>query len=404
MTQWLQEYCIFRKNDCENMIQSHNETRAHITDDSASVQTLSSELEKIETIWSSHAQREAATVEVTPARSVGAKLTGRMETPEEAWHNEVSHDFVNNHHKLTWHANANTPCDFDTLIALRHEAEHANQSVGFGYTQDEKALIWIERACHLGQSENYWAQFGEMNARMKEAEFCIDLLTTHKSHLSVYDQQSIMHLAESVLRRLTYKTTEESLNALQQQQKEYLHKKILPAQYLNEAFPNAFLWQRNAAALDFLQHTAPKLYEDCYKRLQDVHERLSQYVAEWQQSIPNAVKRYEHQQENERLQELAIQYGIPVLTEMPESVHTMPIHGDSHAEQYIQQKQQQAYNVALVVFSNKPAQLIYDTERIPRPYSTSPSLQMQWQVANALPTIDVPEVPEVEHSDDERFD
>lgn len=397
------QYLEFKQENIQALFKEHNVSRHQITPNHPAMQALEHKLQNIENALAKQHNRKAARVIMTQATVSMSMVTG-AKSAEERWHQEVSHNFARNTHKFAWYTRANEPCEFDLLIALQHEAEHANQSVGFGYTQDEKALVWVERACRSGLTDNYWSQLSEMSARMKEAEFCIEMLTTHKVHLSVHDQQSIMHLAESVLRRLTYKTTEESLNALQQQQKEYLNKKILPAQYLNEAFPNAFLWQRNAAALDFLQHTAPKLYEDCYKRLQDVHERLSQYVAEWQHSIPNAVKRYEHQQENERLQELAIQYGIPVLTEMPESVHTMPIHGDSHAEQYIQQKQQQAYNAALVVFSNKPAQLIYDTERIPRPYSTSPSLQMQWQVTNALPTMDAPEATEIEYSDDERLD
>lgn len=401
MTQWLQQYHIFRKNDCDNMITNHGETRASITDNSASVKTLKLELDQIEKVWSAQAHRQSATLQLTPSRNVGAIVAGRRETPEERWYNEVSYDFVNNQYKLTWHVNANTPCDIDILIAMRHEAEHANQSVGFGYTQEEKALIWIERACHSGSSENYWSQFSEMNARMKEAEFCIEMLTTNKTHLSVYDQLSIMHLAESVLRRLSYQTTNESIAILQQYQKDYLAGKALPAQYLSQAFPQTFFWQRNAAALNFLENTAPSIYENCYKQLQEVHRQLSQYVAEWQKTIPNAIQRYEHQQENARLQELAQQYCIPVLTELPENAQQMPVHGDSHAARYIQETANRRYNPALVV-NNKPAQLVYDNAPIPRPYSTSPSLRMRWQAENALPEIDTP--PEIEYGDDERFD
>lgn len=402
MTQWIRQYHIFRKNDCNQMIADNRETRASITDSSLSVKKLQFELDHIEKIWSAQAHRQSAALQLTPSRNVGAIVTGRRETPEEKWHNEVSYDFVNNQYKLTWHVNANMPCDFDILIAMRHEAEHANQSIGFGYTQDEQMLIWIERACHSGSSENYWSQFSEMNARMREAEFCIELLTTHKAHLSVYDQLSIMHLAESVLHRLSYQTTNESIVALQQSQKGYLEGKRFPAQYLSKAVPPTFFWQRNSAALSFLENTAPSLYENCYQKLQDVHRQLSQYVSQWQQSIPNAVQRYEHNQENERLQELAQQYSIPVLTELPDGVRTLPIHGDSHAERYIQDSAKRGYSPALII-TNQPAQLVYDTKPVPRSYSTSPALRMQWQSENEAPndaSVGAPEYDSHDEMDD----
>lgn len=67
------------------------------------------ELDQIEKVWSAQAHRQSAALQLTPSRNVGAIVTGRRETPEEKWHNEVSYDFVNNQYKLTWHVNANTP-------------------------------------------------------------------------------------------------------------------------------------------------------------------------------------------------------------------------------------------------------------------------------------------------------
>ena len=97
----------------------------------------------------------------------------------------------------------------------------------------------------------------------------------------------------------------------------------------------------------------------------------------------------------------AQQYGFPVLTDMPDGVTAVPIK-TTYAEESLQNLTEKHYSPAIVIFSNKQAQLIYDPEPVPRPYSTSPSLRMQWQVKNMLPEMDVH--TELEHGDDERFD
>lgn len=401
MNALLQQYLGFRQKDVQTLLKQHNVTRPQVAPGHPVMHALQEKLQHIENTIAAQHKRKPAQVMLTQAQVSQSSFSGGK-SAEEAWHQEVSHNFANNTHKFAWYHNANEPCEFDLLIALQHEAEHANQSVGFGYTQEEKALIWIERACRSGQSDNYWPQFSEMSARMKEAEFCVEMLTTHKSHLSVYDQLSIMHLAESVLHRLSYQTTNESIATLQQSQKDYLEEKRFPAQYLSKAFPQTFFWQRNFVALSFLENTAPSLYENCYQQLQDVHRQLAQYVAEWQKSIPNAVKRYEHNQENERLQKLAQQYKIPVLTELPEGVHTLPIHGDAHAERYIQDSVKRGYSPALII-THQPAQLVYDTQPVPRPYSTSPALRTQWQSENEAPndaSVGAPEYDSHDEMDD----
>ena len=398
MNKWLPEYTLLTKQNIDQLLKDYGVTREDVDENHPVTQELERRLQQVENIWAAQDKRPPAQVHLTIAQSTFGPV---QLTPEEQWKTLTFHDFVAHTHQIPWHPNAFGMSELELLDSMRHETEHGAQSVGFGYTEQEKQLIWIERACKTRTEDYYWVRFSEMTARMKEAEFCIDMLQNHKSHLTAPDRQNLLYTAESVLRRLTYQCTKTDLAKLQKAQKRFLHYKSTQTPYLEKVL-NGSHRQQNAKAYQFLKNIAPTLYKEYFERLQATREQLAQYVTEWQQSIPNAVKRYEHNQENERLQELAQQYGIPVLTELPESVHTMPIHGDSHAEQYIKQKKHQEYNAALVVFSNKPAQLIYDTERVPRPYSISPSLRMQWQVENMLPEIDVP--ADIEHGDDERFD
>lgn len=374
------QYLEFKQENIQALFKEHNVSRHQITPNHPAMQALEHKLQNIENALAKQHNRKAARVIMTQATVSMSMVTG-AKSAEERWHQEVSHNFARNTHKFAWYTRANEPCEFDLLIALQHEAEHANQSVGFGYTQDEKALVWVERACRSGLTDNYWSQLSEMSARMKEAEFCIEMLTTHKAHLSVYNQQSIMHLAESVLRRLTYNTTPETIQQLQQYQKEWLDAKRWPAKYLGKAFPDVSVWQRNDVAMDFLEHKAPNIYNDWFQRLQDVQRVLADHIAEWQVAIPAAIQQHEHEQEITRLTELARQYGVPVITEQPQDAHALPIHRDPYAERHIQNTTQHHYSPALVV-SNKPTQLIYDNTPIPRPYSTSPALRMQWQAEN----------------------
>lgn len=288
--------------------------------------------------------------------------------------------------------------ELELLDSMRHETEHGAQSVGFGYTEQEKQLLWIERACKTQTENYYWVRFGEMTARMKEAEFCIDMLQNHKSHLSAPDQQNLLYTAESVLRRLTYQCTKVDLEKLQKSQKRFLHYKHTQTPYLEKVF-HGVNRQQNAMAYKFLKETAPTLYKDCFERLQATHQQLAQYISQWQQSIPDAVKRYKHHQENERLQELAQQYGLPVLTELPDGAQTLPIHGDSHAEQYLQDSTKRRYNPVLII-TNKPALLAYDTAPVPRPYSTSPALRMQWRLENETPNDASTDAPEHDSHDE----
>lgn len=320
MNALLQQYLGFRQKDVQTLLKQHNVTRPQVAPGHPVMHALQEKLQHIENTIAAQHKRKPAQVMLTQAQVSQSSFSGGK-SAEEAWHQEVSHNFANN---------------------------------------------------------------------------------THKSHLSVYDQLSIMHLAESVLHRLSYQTTNESIATLQQSQKDYLEEKRFPAQYLSKAFPQTFFWQRNFVALSFLENTAPSLYENCYQQLQDVHRQLAQYVAEWQKSIPNAVKRYEHNQENERLQKLAQQYKIPVLTELPEGVHTLPIHGDAHAERYIQDSVKRGYSPALII-THQPAQLVYDTQPAPRPYSTSPALRTQWQSENEAPndaSVGAPEYDSHDEMDD----
>lgn len=318
MDKWLPQYTKFRQKDCEQLCQKYNASRFHIQDGHIVIQKMQNILQTIENTLADEAHRPRAEVILTLSRNLGKSITGKPLSPEEKWHNEVSHNFVTNQHKLVWYANATNPSEFDLLFALIHESEHAAQSIGYGYNENEHKLIWIERACHGLTDAQYASRFSEMCARIKEAQLCINMLTIHKSHLSIHDQQNVLYIAQGVLRRLKSNCTPQKINELQQIQQSYLRTKITPLKYLQKAFPKMSILQRNKQAYNFLKNIAPDIYRECFNNLQNMQQQqLSDLLTDCQIKIPALVQQYEHKQEIERLSALAQKYNIPIIKELP---------------------------------------------------------------------------------------
>lgn len=379
MIQWCHECDIFTEQNFQHLLESFGVTsRAELHANHPVFAEVQRRLQLVENAWAKAVDKPPAHIQLSFAPDILSERSGHHLTPAEKWRATTRHNFINNIHYIPWRPTIFEFSELELLNSMRHETEHGSQSVGYGYTDKERKLIWIERSCKPHTEDFYWVRFSEMTARMKEAEWCIECLTTNKDSLSVYDRQSMLNTAQGVLRRLTYDCSLEKLKGLKDAQLKYLSHKILPARYASMAFPDTNILLQKSAICRFLRDEANTIYDDCFAKLEVMRKRLSTCIEECQQALPKELQQYEHKQENERLQKLAQIYNIPVLPDAPGDIVMVSIHGDKCAEQHIRQAVEHQYSPAIVISANKPAQLIFDNIPIPRAYSTSADLQKEW--------------------------
>ena len=156
------------------------------------------------------------------------------------------------------------------------------------------------------------------------------------------------------------------------------------------------------AAKQLVKYTSRQLYRDCETKLQAVQQQFATDIATWELRLPKEAEKEKQKQERAVVSAIATQYGIPVLTDMPDGVIAVPLQSGYTAET-LQNLTAKHHSPAIVLFSNKEAQLIYDIAPTPRSYSTSPALRTQWQLENEGQNEN-PAEP-IEHSGhDDRFD
>ena len=400
MNRWLNEYDFFSKANFASFLQSHNISNiTQLTPAHPAWQDVQNQLQQIENQWAARTNKTPARVILTSAQATEQrflKLLGKNVTLQDA-----EHDYINNVHRIPWNPTVIDAHPFGLVLAMRHESEHGSQSVGAGYATNEHKLIWIERACSAATQDYYWVRLSEMNARMKEAEWCLEMMSTQKGHTSVDDRSAILQMARSLLPKIWDIRLKDDLLFITQAQQKTIKKKDADVDLLKQAFPGIKERDLFYQAGNFVTKEASKIYREHFARLKAVQDKLAQAIATWEHDLPIERKQYEQKQENQKLETYAQQYGLPVLTDVPNGVIAIPIKA-TYAEETLQNLTEKHHSPAIVIFSNKQSQLIYDQEPVPRPYSTSPSLRMQWQAENALPEIDTP--TEIEHGDDERFD
>lgn len=402
MNRWIDEYKFFEKAQFDAFLRANNVANpAELTTTHPVWREIQRHLQQVENQWSQIANKTPAQVYLVPSQKTEQRFL--RFSAEGVSLQDAEHEYTNNLHRIPWNPTAVDAHPMELVLSMRHEEEHGMQDFGIGYSSNERSLIWIERACSHTTEQYYWIRLSEMNARMKEAEWCTEMMTTHKGHTSIADRAAILQMAKSLLPKLWDIRLAQQLVPLNTAQQKAIKKKDVDIDILQCAFPGTKARDLLHQAEKFLSTEASKIYREHFSRLKAVAEQLSKDIDQWEQDLQTEQKQHKQKQENQTIADCAQQYGIPVLTEVPDGVIAVPLQSGYTAET-LQNLTAKHHSPAIVLFSNKEAQLIYDIAPTPRSYSTSPSLQMQWQVANALPTMDAPETTEVEHSDDERFD
>lgn len=401
MTRWFEEYNFFTQKQFDEFLQQHGiQDIKAVKSDDAIWKQIEEHLQQVENAWSNTLEKTQSTVRL---------LLPEIETPNLATvlqggnsELEAEHDYIQNEHHIPCSLTSVDAHPFDLILAMRHEAEHGAQDFGAGYSKSEGTLIWIERACSHATEDYYWVRLSEMNARMKEAEWCTEMMTTHKSHTSIEDKAAILQMAKGLLPKLWDIRLAEQLVPINTAQQKAIKKKDVDTDLLQRAFPDIKERDLYHKAIKFLSTEASKIYREHFFRLKTVSEQFEKDIQKWEQELQAELKQHKQKQENQTIEACAQQYGIPVLTSMPKGAISIPLQ-TTYVAETLQNLTDKHYSPAIVIFSNKEAQLVYDIAPVPRSYSTLPSLRMQWQMENEA-SNENPVDPIEYHGHDDRFD
>lgn len=394
MLQWLPEYEFFKKENFDKLLEKYNlQNTSYIPQNHEIVTDITNALQAIEDKWAAEFGRESRPVTVTIAPSLlDARFNGREITDDEQMLNSTHFDYVNRNYQVAWSPGMYT-IPFELISALWHESLHCSQSGSNQFSYTAQKLVWIERELQDQTDDFYWCRYGEITARIGEAKFLMALSTDMKEHLSADDLQSIGYACQALSGRLSYDANKQQIQKLGRALKRGL-RALKEENLLHNGFPkNYSLKQMKKEARACVSDALKKdgHYMRALSQLEEVQQALDAHAVALQPVIDEALQKQQHQEECERLTELADKYQIPVLEAFPERTekgddyYRIPIFRDKKAEQHISEALQY-YSPAIVIPKNGNPVLIYDRTAVPRPYSTNAALRMTWMAAHEAET------------------
>lgn len=272
------------------------------------------------------------------------------------------------------------------LSKLYHEDEHARQRAGCGYDPDQQKMIAIARALYDKDNVNhlfYRNNYIELYARLAEAKMLVAACTfcapTDVSEKHPMWRDDILRVYKNMHTELTQDVSRENMQILNEENQ---HREVPPERLkiLYRAFPEYKTPESVVqAAHDFLAQKGMMLYQRVYDDTQAwdsiicaLHRRLTADKAVFEAAQALVQKQAEWD-------DIIKQYNVPTISSIPEGVQVRPISENPNITALCKLNDEMLYNVA---FCRHPAHgycLVFDNNKIPRPYSTNPTLRAQWE-------------------------
>ena len=202
-----------------------------------------------------------------------------------------------------------------------HETEHANQTLGRGYSHDERILITLARLHYSEYGPAYYNNYTELRARLESARVYIERCSELKANpTATLDDKVTLTSAHSGLRdhlleELDVSETDKWIEACQKHIRHiHWYSSSKEKAMLMQAFPDAKnLTEAKEQALIFLRDKAPTLFKECVEAIHHAADSMDILEAE----VSQEKAEHEQHQRNERVIELAKEHGVPILDTMP---------------------------------------------------------------------------------------
>ena len=318
----------------------------------------------------------ASTVNMTP------KDKKAVEDQNRQWH-----DWATNQTHLSYN-----PAErgIDTAGASVHEAEHANQTAGYGYSQTQLTMIWISRALYKGPKTDgvaYRNNYTEIAARIAEAKFYIQAYNLIKNDpkFTVHEKDTMLRVFMDRNFQLCRDVTLQNLqNLLQSQIKElrfgFGYTDVMKTA-LRYAIPNQrHFGETRKGAIAFLESEGQRLNEEIFKEMEGVSKQLEDIIHELENDTRTNRPHTIAQDNRNHIAELARYYEIPFIeigdaTPFPQ--HADDLEGDNVAVQMKFEHIRQCFHNPAIVRLNGSLHVIYDDTPQERPYGDKPKQPVQ---------------------------
>ena len=317
--------------------------------------------------------------------SYNSASTANMTQKEKAAVEEQNrqwHDWATNRTHLVYNPNER---GIDTIGAAAHEAEHANQTVGHGYSPTQLTMIWIARALYKSPKVDkmaYRNNYTEIAARIAEAKFYI-----HAYDMIKNDPKFTVHEKDAMLRvlmdrnfQLCRGVTEKNLHSLLQSQIRELKSWFGYTDEMKTALQYAIPGKNNfgetrKGAITFLESEGQHLNDEIFKEMKGVSQQLEDIIHQLEKDTKDNRIHTIAQDNRNYIAELAQYYEIPFIAldaATPFPQHADDLERDSVAVQIKFEHIRQNFHNPAIVKLNGNLHLIYDDVPQYRPYGDKP--------------------------------
>ena len=237
--------------------------------------------------------------------------------------------------------------------SLWHETEHANQTLGRGYSKNEQVLIGLSRIHYDSDRTLYLNNFVELRARMAAIKMHINRFNALNANpdTTIEEKESLIApigmLKQRLVEALSEDVTEQWVNACTQHVA-HINRFSKEKIDLMNVFPAAKdLKTAKKLALDFLTNKAQSILTDCVHAVRaryDDCEHIQQQVADERRQI-------EMECTKRKVLEIAQALNIPTIQQRPNNPplsYKQPLNTVSNAEKLLTENHLHIFNRAII--------------------------------------------------------
>lgn len=318
--------------------------------------------------------------------------------------NESSHDYRRYKTHLCYDKTLPIP---HLVSSLRHETEHALQTLGIGYSTDERKLVALARIKYATSGPPYKNNYVELRARLEQTRIQVERYEMCEKQPGDHFQEK-QNIAAQLLTFRSQMLEDISQDVIDEWRNDFADK-VSRFFYRNkellEIFPEArTMAEAKKQAEDFLLHTSEDIFKDCLARIEALKNKIDEIVEE----VDKEAVKHEKEEVFTLFTQIGKELGIPVLETPPVEFASQlyPLNKGS-AEFWVRDHYQQYHNVAIVMHPEHGPCLMYDRDAVYRAYmhpeKATSAQQQDEKPEKETHATEQPQQDTPEFDDDERF-